>query len=82
MRQRTLASQAGFEKFGRKSRRELFLERMEQVVPWAELLALVGPHYPKAGKRAAAGGPGYHAADLLRAAVVQPVGPRGGGGVL
>jgi transposase, IS5 family len=49
MRQRTLASQAGFEKFGRKSRRELFLERMEQVVPWAELLALVGPHYPKAG---------------------------------
>jgi IS5 family transposase len=39
MRQQTLASQASFEKFGRKSRRELFLDRMEQVVPWAELSA-------------------------------------------
>src|SRR5260370_6987441 len=49
MRQRTLASQVGFEKYGRKSRRELFLDEMEQVVPWSELQALVEPHYPKAG---------------------------------
>ena len=49
MRQQTLASQANFEKYGRKSRRELFLEDMEQVVPCAELQALVEPHYPKAG---------------------------------
>jgi len=48
--QRTLASQASFEKHGRKSKRELFLDQMEQVVPWSELLALVEPHYPKAGK--------------------------------
>ena len=34
MQQRSLASQAGFEKYGRKSRRELFLDQMEQVVPW------------------------------------------------
>jgi IS5 family transposase len=47
--QQTLASQASFEKHARKSKREVFLDRMEQVVPWAELLALVGPHYPKAG---------------------------------
>ena len=47
--QQTLASQASFEKFGRKGKRELFLDRMEQVVPWPELLALVVPHYPKAG---------------------------------
>jgi hypothetical protein len=47
--QRTLASQASFEKFGRKSKREVFLDRMEQVVPWAELLALVEPFYPEAG---------------------------------
>jgi len=39
-----------FEKYGRKSRRELFLDEMEQIVPWAELLALVEPHYAKAGK--------------------------------
>ena len=49
MRQQTLASQASFEKFGRKGKRELFLDQMNQVVPWSELLALVEPHYPKAG---------------------------------
>ncbi len=39
--QQTLASQGSFKKFGRKSKRELFLEQMNQVVPWADLLALV-----------------------------------------
>jgi IS5 family transposase len=47
--QPTLASQVSFEKHGRKSKRELFLDQMEQVVPWSELSALVAPHYPKAG---------------------------------
>jgi IS5 family transposase len=47
--QQTLASQASFEKHGRKSKRELFLDQMNQVVPWSELLSLVEPHYPKAG---------------------------------
>ena len=47
MRQQTLAAQTGFEKYGRKSKRERFLEAMEQVVPWAELEALIEPHYPK-----------------------------------
>jgi IS5 family transposase len=41
--------QTSFEKHGRKSKRELFLDHMEQVVPWSELLALVEPHSPKAG---------------------------------
>jgi IS5 family transposase len=49
MKQQTFASQSSFEKYGRKSRRELFLDEMELVVPWAELHALVEPHYPKAG---------------------------------
>src|ERR1035437_9805069 len=49
MRQLTLASQAIFEKHSRKSKREVFLDQMEQVVPWTELLALVEPHYPKEG---------------------------------
>ena len=47
--QQTLASQASFVKYGRKSKRELFLDQMNQVVPWSELLALVEPVYPKAG---------------------------------
>lgn len=50
MGQQTLASQASFERYGRKSRRELFLEEMDRVVPWAELEFLVEPHYAKAGK--------------------------------
>ena len=48
--QQTFASQRSFEKHGRKSKRELFLDHMEQVVPWPELLVLVEPLYPKAGK--------------------------------
>ncbi len=49
MGQRTLASQGSFEKYGRKSRRESFLETMESIVPWTELEALIEPHYPRAG---------------------------------
>jgi pilus assembly protein CpaE len=44
MRQEILAPQDGSEKFARKSKRELFLDRMEQVMPWKELLALVASH--------------------------------------
>lgn len=47
MRQQTLATQTGFEKYGRKSKRERFLDEMEQIVPWAELEVLVERHYPK-----------------------------------
>jgi transposase, IS5 family len=75
--QQTLASQASFAKFGRKSKRELFLDQMNQVVPWSELLALVEP-LSQGRQRPAAGGPGDHAADLLFAAVVQLVRPRHG----
>lgn len=50
MRQQTLAAQASFEKYGRKSKREQFLDEMEQIVPWAELQALVEAHYPKGEK--------------------------------
>jgi IS5 family transposase len=47
VRQQTLAAQAIIEKYGRKSKREQFLDEMEQIVPWAELQALVEAHYPK-----------------------------------
>jgi IS5 family transposase len=49
MKQQSLASQVVFEKYGRKSRRELFLDEMEQVVPWSALESLVLRHYAKAG---------------------------------
>jgi IS5 family transposase len=49
MRQATLAT-AGFERFGKPTRRATFLAEMERVVPWRELCALIEPFYPKAGK--------------------------------
>ena len=49
MKQQTLAMATGFERFGRPTRRAEFLSQMERVVPWAELVALIEPHYPKAG---------------------------------
>ena len=33
------------------TRRELFLAWMDAVVPWDRLLAPIGPHYPKAGRK-------------------------------
>jgi len=50
MRQITLASQGSFERYGKKTRREKFLEEMEGVMPWAELESLIEPYYPKEGR--------------------------------
>ena len=49
MKQPTLATMTGFERYGKKTRRAQFLEEMEQVVPWSKLCALIEPYYPKAG---------------------------------
>ena len=49
MGQLTLASQSGFEKYGKKTRREKFLEEMDRIMPWSELELLIEPHYPKPG---------------------------------
>ena len=49
MKQRTLAMMTGFEQYRKKTRRAIFLEEMEQVVPWRRLCGLVEPYYPKAG---------------------------------
>jgi IS5 family transposase len=46
MRQSTF-SEAGFEKHRKITRREEFLDDMEQIIPWAELSAVIAPFYPK-----------------------------------
>jgi Transposase domain (DUF772) len=46
--QRTFASMAWSAK-GKVTRRERFLAEMDTVIPWARLLRLIEPHYPKAG---------------------------------
>lgn len=52
----------------KRTRREVFLSEMEQVVPWKGLLALIQPHYPKSG------GPGrqpYRLETMLRIHLLQ-----------
>jgi transposase, IS5 family len=53
MRQQSLAA-IGFERFNKKTRKEIFLGKMEKVIPWNELSAAIEPFYPKpegAGRR-------------------------------
>ena len=63
----TSFSQAEFEAKKRMTRRERFLAEMELVTPWAELLAVIEPHYPK-GKR---GRPPVGLERMLRVYFVQ-----------
>jgi transposase, IS5 family len=46
--QRTLASVV-YDAKRKVTSRERFLSEMDRVIPWAPLLALIAPHYPKAG---------------------------------
>ena len=46
MHQPTFAS-VEFEQKKRKTRRELFLERLDSLVPWEELERRIEPHYPR-----------------------------------
>ena len=51
----------------RKTRRELFLERMDGLIPWQRLEERIRPVYPKAGK----GRQPYPLAVILRIHCVQ-----------
>lgn len=46
MKQQSFAS-AAWETKRKKTRREIFLEEMETVVPWGKLVKLIDPYYPK-----------------------------------
>ena len=48
MKQLTLAT-VGFERYGKTTRRAVFLAEMERVVPWPALCGLIDPVYPKPG---------------------------------
>jgi IS5 family transposase len=50
MTHQTTFAHAEFAAKKKITRREKFLARMEEVIPWAKLLAVLEPHYPK-GKR-------------------------------
>ena len=48
-KQQTFAGLAWKNK-GKVTRREQFLSKMNQIIPWNLLISLIEPHYPKAGK--------------------------------
>jgi transposase, IS5 family len=62
-KQLTLAGN-DFERFRKATRRERFLAEMNVVVPWAELVALLEPYYPKASS--AGGRPAVGLERMLR----------------
>ncbi len=45
-RQQTLAAE-GFERYRKPTRREQFLNEMDEIIPWQELAAVIEPFYPK-----------------------------------
>ncbi len=44
-------AQAEYAKKKKRTRREIFLEKMQLVVPWARLVQVIEPCYPKSGRR-------------------------------
>lgn len=61
MKQQSFAD-AEYDLKKRKTRREKFLEKMDQLIPWQSLESQIKPHYPKAGK----GRQPYPLSTLLR----------------
>jgi len=47
MTYQTSFTHAEFAAKKKPTRREKFLARMEEVIPWKQLLAVIEPHYPK-----------------------------------
>jgi hypothetical protein len=50
-----------------KTRREIFLERMDGLIPWSMLEERIRPYYPKAGR----GRRSYELSPMLRIHCVQ-----------
>src|SRR5437762_12791027 len=77
MKQRTLAMMTGFEQYTRKTRRDISRGNGAGGAV-GRVVRAGGAALSPAWEGAAAGGSRAHAADLLFAAVVQPVGHGGG----
>ena len=63
----------------RKTRRELFLERMESLIPWQQLEERIRPFYPQCRKGPPPLSAGGDAAESMCATLLQPQRPRYGG---
>jgi len=66
MKQVSLAS--GFELMSKSTRKRAFLEEMDQVVPWTELVGLIEAHY---WGKASTGRPPFACEVMLRTHLLQ-----------
>ncbi len=41
---------ATFDKYSKRTRKEIFLAKMDKLIPWQALCAVIEPYYPKVGK--------------------------------
>jgi len=41
---------ATLDKYSKRTRKEIFLDKMDKLIPWQALCAVIKPYYPKAGK--------------------------------
>jgi IS5 family transposase len=57
-------SETGFERKTKRTRKREFLEEMNLVVPWAELVSLIAPHAPQPGTKG--GRPPFAVDTMLR----------------
>lgn len=57
-------SESGFERKTKRTRKREFLDEMNLVVPWAELVSLIAPHAPAPGAKG--GRPPFPAQTMLR----------------
>lgn len=57
-------SESGFERKSKRTRKREFLNEMNLVVPWAELVSLIAPHAPAAGAKG--GRPPFAVEPMLR----------------
>ncbi len=55
----------GFDPLHKKTRKEIFLEEMNQVVPWSQLVALITPH-ARGAHQALGGRPPFAVETMLR----------------
>ena len=63
MKQMSL-SESGFERKTKRTRKREFLDEMNRVVPWAELVSLIAPHAPAPGAKG--GRPPFPVQTMLR----------------
>ena len=78
MKQQTLSDmEYGCRK--KKTKREEFLEIMEEIIPWEEWVAIIRPYYPTGKCGRPPHRSGIDAADVSAAGLVQPVRSGDGG---